>query len=56
MQNSSILLKIYNVINMRPWKKREIREVEQPHIEVPTDACAIANEGIGLLQKLLNLK
>ena len=56
MQNSSILLKIYNVINMRPWKKREIREVEQPHIEVPTDACAIANEGIGLLQKLHNLK
>ena len=56
MQNSSILLKIYNVINMWPWKKREIREVEQPHIEVPTDACAIANEGIGLLQKLLNLK
>ena len=56
MQNSSILLKIYNVINMWPWKKREIREVEQPHIEVPTDACAIANEGIGLLQKLHNLK
>jgi len=41
---------------MWPWKKREIREVEQPHKEVPTDACAIANEGIGLLQKLLNLK
>jgi len=41
---------------MWPWKKREIREVEQPHREEPTDACAIANEGIGLLQKLLNLK
>lgn len=41
---------------MWPFKKREIREVEQPHIEQPTDACAIANEGIGLLQKLLNLK
>lgn len=41
---------------MWPWKKREIREVEPPHREVPTDACAIANEGIGLLQKLLNLK
>lgn len=41
---------------MWPWKKREIREVEQPHREDPTDACAIANEGIGLLQKLLNLK
>ena len=41
---------------MWPFSKKEIREVEQPHREVPTDACAIANEGIGLLQKLLNLK
>ena len=41
---------------MWPFRKREIREVEQPHKEVPTDACTLANEGIGLLQKLLNLK
>ena len=41
---------------MWPFSKKEIREVEQPHREVPTDACATANEGIGLLQKLLNLK
>lgn len=41
---------------MWPWKKREIREVEPPHKEVPTDACAEVNQGIGLMQKLLNLK
>jgi len=41
---------------MWPWKKREIREVEPPHKEVPTDACTEVNQGIGLLQKLLNLK
>ena len=41
---------------MWPFRKREIREVEQPHKEIPTDACTLANEGIGLLQKLLNLK
>lgn len=39
-----------------PFSKKEIREVEQPHKEIQTDACAIANEGIGLLNKLLNLK
>lgn len=41
---------------MWPFRKKEIREVEQPHIEQPTDACTSANEGIGLMQKLLNLK
>ena len=41
---------------MWPFSKKEIREVEQPYKEQPTDACANANEGIGLLQKLLNLK
>lgn len=41
---------------MWPFRKKEIREVEQPYKEQPTDACATANEGIGLLQKLLNLK
>ena len=41
---------------MWPFRKREIREVEQPHIEVPTDACTEVNQGIGLLNKLLNLK
>ncbi len=41
---------------MWPFSKKEIREVEQPHKEVPTDACATVNEGIGLLQKLLNTK
>ena len=41
---------------MWPFRKREIREVEQPHIEVPTDVCTEVNQGIGLLNKLLNLK
>ena len=41
---------------MWPFSKKEIREAEQPHKEITTDACTLANEGIGLLQKLLNLK
>ena len=41
---------------MWPFSKKEIREVEQPYKEQPIDACATANEGIGLLNKLLNLK
>ena len=41
---------------MWPFSKKEIREIEQPHIEVPTDACTEVNQGIGLLNKLLNLK
>ena len=41
---------------MWPFRKREIREVEQPHTEVPTDVCTEVNQGIGLLNKLLNLK
>ena len=41
---------------MWPFSKKEIREVEQPHIEVPTDVCTEVNQGIGLLNKLLNLK
>lgn len=41
---------------MWPWNKREIREIESPHKETPTDACTEVNQGIGLLNKLLNLK
>lgn len=41
---------------MWPFRKQEIREIDQPHKEVPADACTEVNEGIGLLQKLLNLK
>lgn len=42
---------------MKWWfNKKEIRENEQPHIEIPTDACSEVNQGIGLMQRLLNLK
>lgn len=38
------------------FSKKEKRELPQPHIEVPTDVCTEVNQGVGLLQKLLNLK
>lgn len=41
---------------MEWFSKKEKREVPQPHIEVPTDACVEVNQGVGLLNKLLNLK
>ena len=41
---------------MWPFRKQEIREVEQPHKEQDTSVCSEVNQGIGLLNKLLNLK
>ena len=45
---------------MWPFRKNEIRENEQPqvqpYIDKPTDACTEVNQGVGLLNKLLNLK
>ena len=38
------------------FRKKEIREVEQPHKEQDNSVCAEINQGIGLLQKMLNLK
>lgn len=37
------------------WSKHETR-AEAPHPEQEQNACTIANEGIGLMQKLFNLK
>ena len=39
---------------MWPFRKKEQRAAE-PHIEVQTSACDEVNQGIGLLQKLLNI-
>ena len=39
---------------MWPFRKKEERAAE-PHIEVQTSACDEVNQGIGLLQKLLNI-
>ena len=38
------------------FSKKESRNNEQPHKEITHSACDEANNGIGLLQKLLNLK
>jgi HK97 family phage portal protein len=42
---------------MKWWfNKKEKRENEQPHTDITQSACDEVNQGIGLIQKLLNLK
>lgn len=41
---------------MWPFNKKEKRENEQPHIDITQSACDDVNQGIALIQKLLNLK
>lgn len=42
---------------MKWWfNKKEKRENEQPHIDITQSACDDVNQGIALIQKLLNLK
>ena len=38
------------------FNKKEIRNNEAPHKEVQQSVCDEVNQGIGLVQKLLNLK
>jgi HK97 family phage portal protein len=41
---------------MWPFNKKEKRENEQPHTDITQSACDDVNQGIALIQKLLNLK
>ena len=42
---------------MWPFSKREIRQAETvPHKVIDTNACTEVNDGVALLNKLLNIK